>query len=203
MSTDSLRFRRHLSLGLAVVSALAWRGLSLGACHHRPRHCRRRLRPRRRGRHERASHRDAGEPDAHHRRCNTSRTRRSSSSPASTAWSYLGDLLSAPIAPSLGTIDSTGIYTAVGAFGGVASVTATYQGATGSTSVTLEYVTTQNGDTVQLHQPRPDRRCWWGTAASAATAPAARATSTQLTVLGGTPTADPSGDLALPLRRAR
>jgi hypothetical protein len=90
----------------------------------------------------------------------------------------------------LGAIDSTGSYTAVGTFGGVGTVTASYQGLTGSTSVVLQFTATQNGDTVSCTNPGTIGAGGYGGVGG--NGPGCTATSTQIAVLDGAPTADPA-----------
>jgi hypothetical protein len=184
MSTNIFRFRQHLRVGLAIVGAFA-ATLTTTACH-------------------RDSGTDTGvdiaiPPDMNMTLIVTpaNPTLVINSATPHPSKIFVASINGTAVPATwstdraeLGAIDNTGSYTAVGTFGGVGTVTATYQGVTGSTSVILQYTTTQNGDTVSCTNPGTIGAGGYGGVGG--NGPGCSATPAQVTVLDGTPTADPT-----------
>jgi hypothetical protein len=87
----------------------------------------------------------------------------------------------------LGSIDSAGVYTPTGALGGKALVQASYMGLMATTNVTVQYVLTENGDPKCGMAGTIGAGGYGGVGGNG---PGCVADPTQVTNLGGAPTAD-------------
>ncbi len=96
----------------------------------------------------------------------------------------------------LGTINGSGLFTPSGTTAGVGNITAMYGSLTATTTITIQIVTTQQGDPSWTSGPLDARAGGYGGVGG--NGPGATPTATQVTTLNGTATADSTVTMLYP-----
>jgi hypothetical protein len=97
---------------------------------------------------------------------------------------------------ALGAIDTKGLFKPSGTIAGVGNVTASYGGSTAMATLTVNIQMTDKGDPVYVPNPPPPGPGGYGGVGG--NGPGAPPTASQITTLGGNPTADSSVSLLYP-----